>query len=316
MRDDKTSNSPVEMVGLTIIMSLYSIFSIYYFPILLMLFPIPYIIYGVKDNLISSVLSLITTLIIIGIVHNPIVGLSYFLLYGPFIFISIYLIKKRTKANRVVFYSATIFFTSILILFKVLNMGGFDIVSQLEEGFSYSLSTQMDIFKDMGLTSYELLERREFIKSNYETFFLILPTIMLISTIIISYSSYLLTTLGLRKIGLSILNMPSFSRFKLPDNFILGSMIMILSAYIITRMNISYADSIYINIMILLGIVLFVQGTSVLSFFLVKIKMKKFMRVITYVIIFFTPQIFKIISILGGIDVIYDLRKIKGAKSM
>ena len=90
---------------------------------------------------------------------------------------------------------------------------------------------------------------------------------------------------------------------------------MLLTAFLIRWMNISYADSIYVNIMVLIGAFLFAQGLSVINYFLLKIKMKKFFRVLAYIFVFLTPQIILGVSTLGGIDIIFDLRKIKGAKS-
>lgn len=316
MNQDKENKRSLESVILTAIMSVFMMFAIYFFEVLLFLFPIPFIIYGVKNDLVSSLLSLVTTLLIVGLLLDPSIGLLYFLLFAPFIITSIILIRKRTKPNKVVLFAGAIFFISSLIIYGILNLNGVDLIAQLEEGFSLILSGQMEYLKDMGFTSYELLERRDYLKSEYETILLLIPSVMLVSSLTVSYINYLLTTMGLRKFGLSIINMPRFSKFRMPDNFSIGALIMIASAFLITRMNISYADALYVNIMVLLGITLFIQGLSVVSFFLIKIKTKKFIRVISYLIILFTPQLFSAISILGGVDVIFDLRKIRRAKSV
>lgn len=316
MNQDKDNKKSLESVILTAIMSVFMMFSIYYFEALLFLFPIPFIIFGAKNDLPSSLLSLVTTLLIVGVVLDPTIGLLYFLLFGPFILVSVVLIRKRTKASKVVLFSGAVFFVSSLIIYGILSLNGVDLVAQLEEGFSLILSGQMDYLKEMGFTSYELLERRDYLKSEYETILLLIPSVMLISSLTISYINYLLTTMGLKKFGVSILNMPRFSRFRLPDNFSIGALIMVASAFIITRMNISYADALYVNIMVLLGIIIFIQGMSVVNFFLIKIKTKKALRGIMYLIILFTPQLFSAIAILGGVDVIFDLRKIRRAKSV
>ncbi|MDR7869790.1 MAG: YybS family protein [Tissierellaceae bacterium] len=315
MNENKTNMSSYESIILAIIMSIYIAFSIYYFPPLLMITPVPFIIYGIKTDLKSALLSLVATLLTIGIIFEPLSSLLLFLVYGPFIAMNIYLIHKRYKAIKVVLYSASILFVSITLLFGLLKIGGYDLVSQLEENFSQTLSVQMDMLKEMGFTSYELLETRDSLRSNFETVLMIFPSVIFISIYIGSYINYLLTTFGLRKTGISILNLPSFSRFRLPDNFTTGSLIMILTGFFMRWMNISYADSIYVNIMILLGVTLFIQGFSVIHYFLLKIKTKKFLRVLTYIILIFSPHIFSGISILGGVDVIFDLRKFKRAKS-
>lgn len=316
MNQGKDNRKSLESVVLIGIMSIFFMFSIYYFEALLFLLPIPFVIFGVKNGLFSSLLSLVTTLLIVGIILNPITSLSYFLLFAPFIVLSIYLIRKRTRASQVVVYGAVALFISILILFGILNLSGVDLISELEEQFSLILSGQMDYLKDMGLTTYELLQTRDSLKSEYERMLMLIPSVMLITSYLISYINYQLITLGLKKIGIRILYLPKFSRFRLPDNFTIGALVMALTTFFIRMMNISYADTLYVNIIVLLGSVLFLQGLAIVSFFLIKIKTKKFLRLITYLIIFFTPQIFSAMALLGGIDIIFDVRKIKGAKSV
>lgn len=275
MNQDKENKKSLENVVLTAIMSVFMMFSIYYFEVLLLLFPIPFIIFGVKNDIPSSLLSLVTTLLIVGVVLDPTIGLLYFLLFAPFIFVSMVLIRKRTKATKVVLFSGVVFFVSSLITYGILSLNGVDFVAQLEEQLSLMLSGQMDYLKEMGLTSYELLERRDYLKSEYEKILLLIPSVMLFSSLTLSYINYLLTTKGLNKFGVSISNMPRFSKFRLPDNFSIGALVMIGTAFFLTSMSIDYADALYVNIMVLLGLILFIQGMSVVNFFLIKIKTKK-----------------------------------------
>lgn len=316
MNKENENKKSLEGVVLTVLMSVFMMFAIYYFNVLLILFPAPFIIFGIKNDLPSSLMSLVTTLLIVGLIVGPSIGILYSLLFVPFILVSLYLIKKRTRPIKVVLYSGIAFFISTLVLYAILSYSGVDLVAQLEEGFSLILSGQMDYLKEMGLTSYELLQRRDYLKTEYETFLLQIPSVLLVSSLLVGYINYLLATLGLKKIGLSILNMPMFSRFKLPDNFSIGALIMIATTFVMTGLNIAYAEALYLNIIVLLGVILLIQGLSVVNFFLIKIKTKKFLRVITYFLILITPKLFSAISILGALDVIFDLRKIRRAKSL
>lgn len=316
MNQENENKKSLDTVVLTGLMSVFMMFAIYYFQVLLIFFPAPFIIFGIKNDLPSSLMSLVTSLLLVGIVVGPSIGILYSLLFVPFVVVSLYLIKKRTRAIKVVLYSGVAFFISSLILYAILSYNGVDLVAQLQESFSLILSGQMDYLKEMGLTSYELLQRRDYLKTEYETFLLQIPSVMFASSLLVSYINYLLATFGLKKIGLSTLNMPMFSRFKLPDNFSIGALIMIATAFIMTGLNIAYAEALYLNIVVLLGLILLIQGLSVVNFFLIKIKTKKFLRVITYFLILFTPQLYSAISILGALDVIFDLRKIRRAKTL
>lgn len=316
MNGNEANKKIIECVILTIIMSMTIVFSLYFFPILILILPAPFIIYGIKHDLISSITSLIISFVIVSIFTSIGISLSYLLLLGPVIIINIYHIKRRVSPNKVILYSAVAFFTSNLILFALQSLSGANLILELKEGFRQTLAAQMEIFKEMGLTSYELLERREAIKSQYQTLLLIIPSMMLLTSVIISSIYYRLTVHGLRKIGIGILNIPRFSKFSLPDNFVAGSLFMLISAFIISWLDIPLATPIYVNIIVLLVFVLFIQGLSVIDHLLNKIRMKRFIKIISYFIIFLTPQIYNLISILGGIDVLLDLRKIRGSKSI
>ncbi|HZK00390.1 MAG TPA: DUF2232 domain-containing protein [Tissierellaceae bacterium] len=296
-------------------MSVFILFSIYFFTILLFIVPVPFIIYGIKSDLKSGLLSLLASLLTVGIILEPTMSLLLLLIYGPFTGLNIYLIQKRYSALKVVVYSATLLFLSSMILYGIMNMRGLDIITQLKENFSQSLVLQMDLLEEAGLTTHELLIQRDTLRSTFETVLMIIPAISIISMSIWSYINYSLTRLGLNKIGISIITLPRFYRFRLPDNFAIGTLVMVLTAFIIRWMNIPYADSVYLNIIVLIGAILFVQGLAVIEhFLLIRIKAKRIIKVLAYIIIFMSPRFFFGISILGTLDLIFDLRKIRRAK--
>ena len=315
MRESKTKFESFESIILAIIMSVFILFSIYFFTILLFIVPVPFIIYGIKSDLKSGLLSLLASLLTVGIILEPTMSLLLLLIYGPFTGLNIYLIQKRYSALKVVAYSATLLFLSSMILYGIMNMRGLDIITQLKENFSQSLVLQMDLLEEAGLTTHELLIQRDTLRSTFETVLMIIPAISIISMSIWSYINYSLTRLGLNKIGISIITLPRFYRFRLPDNFAIGTLVMVLTAFIIRWMNIPYADSVYLNIIVLIGAILFVQGLAVIEhFLLIRIKAKRIIKVLAYIIIFMSPRFFFGISILGTLDLIFDLRKIRRAK--
>lgn len=312
MNDYKTKLESQESVILAIVMSIVVYFSMNFFSGILFLVPVPFIIYGVKSNLKSAVLSLIASLLIIGIILDPSISIALFLIYAPYISISIYLIRKNYKAIKVIIYSALVLFICMMIIYAALSIQGVDLISQLREGISQTISAQMEILSESGLTTFELLKERDFLRARYDIILMIIPSTMIISMFIWSYINYLLTSMGSERIGINIASLAKFSRFRLPNNYAIGTLVMIITAFIIRWMNISYADSIFINIIIIVGGLLFIEGLSVISYLLQRLRMKKFMRVITYVFIFLTPQTLPVITILGGMDVIFDFKKVKG----
>jgi uncharacterized protein YybS (DUF2232 family) len=316
LNNDRMNRRVLEGIILAIASSIYGIFSIYYSLPLLLILPVGFIILGIKHDLISSILSLITSLLIVGLVlETYMISLGCLLIFGPFIITNIYLISQRTKPTRVVIYSTAVFFVSLLVLIILLNLVGFELIPYIEAIFNQILSSQLEVFEEMGLTTYEILQTRDLIKAGYNALIMITPGTMFITSLIIGYISYVLTTWGLRKMEINIINLPRFSRLRLPDNFAIGALGMILTAFIISKLKVNYGDIIYLNVKLVVSFVIFVQGLSVVNYFLIKIKMKKFIRVFTYILILLTPLFSEIVSIVGVADILFDLRKIRKARS-
>ena len=202
MKENKTNFESFESIILAIIMSIFILFSIYFFTIFLFIVPVPFIIYGIKSDLKSALLSLLASLLTVGIILEPTVSILLLLIYGPFTGLNVYLIQKRYSAFKVVIYSAALLFVSNMILYGILNIRGLDIITQLKDNFSQSLILQMDILKEAGLTTHELLKQRDTLRSTFETVLMIIPAISIISMSIWSYISYSLTRYGLKKIGI------------------------------------------------------------------------------------------------------------------
>ena len=71
-----------------------------------------------------------------------------------------------------------------------------------------------------------MLKVKDFLENAYDYIILIMPSIIMMSSMITAYINYLLSSLSLRKLGYGVVSIPKFSRFKLPNNILLGTGIM------------------------------------------------------------------------------------------
>ena len=211
--------------------------------------------------------------------------------------------------------SAAVFFISILIILSFVDAGGGGFIALLEEGFKQLLSAQLEMIEDMDLTSYQFLEAKELLENAYKYLLLIIPAILLIMSLVVSYLNCLLSSIGLKKMGIGIINIPKFSRFRLPNNVIPGIIVMFLGVYIMNKLEMPYYETVLINLVVLVGFMFIIQGLSVVDYFFIKIRIFPLIRVILYLLFLFNSPIVTVISILGFIDTIFDLRRIKKSKS-
>lgn len=317
MKDDnQLKRNILESLGVALFMISYTIMGFSTLPIILILFPVLFIAYGVKNNLIPSILIMVIVSTIIGFTTDTISGLLLFFTFAPITIVITYGIKSRRKSIEVLTAASLVFFLTVLIIIGyVRGVSGINIATQLENNFKTMLNIQVDMFKEMGLTNFELLKVKDFLERAYKSMLLVVPSIAIITSLIVSYVNYYISVVVLRKVGIGVVNIPKFSRFRLPNNIIPGILVMFLGAYLTKNVKGFSYETILANLILLIGFVLYVQGLSIVDALMIKRKMVFAFRIVILLItVFFTPLV-SIISILGLLDILIDFRKISKPKS-
>ncbi len=315
--NDKIKKSIIESIVVISIMALYIVYGIHFIPLLMLFIPLPFVVLGVRNGLYSNIISIIVASLIVGILLGFTSGASIILIFAPLSLALNYCINSRKNSTETILISTVAFFLSFLIL---MSFGGeisnLSLGKQLEESFTQILTMQIDMLKEMGMTNYEILETTNLLESAYKSFIVLIPSLMGIFSLAISYANLFLSSMVLRKMGYSTVNPQKFSRFKLPNNIIPGIGIMILVAFIIKKLQIQYHEALLFNITFLVGFIFFIQGLAVLDFLLIKAKIRLVFRVLILSLnIFFIPMS-SIIFFIGILDTILDIRKIRRQKSL
>lgn len=315
--NDKIKKSIVENVIVILFMSLYIRYGIQYTPILTMLIPLPFIIVGMRNDISNNIISLATTILIVGLVFKATAGSILLMMFAPLTIALNYFIKKRKATRETLLISSAIIFLSILVIVALGEKStGLGLIEQFEQFFSQIVTMQKDIFKEMGMTNYEILQRIDILEAGYEYMLITLPSIIIVLSFFISYLNYLLTSIILKKMRYEIRELPRFSRIKLPNNFIIGTGLMFLTAIIMGTLKIPYHNALLANISFLVGFAFLVQGLSLIDYFLIKIKMKKIFRTLIIIFSILLVPLGSFLVIIGMVDSIFDFRKIGRRKSL
>ena len=315
MEENKINKNIFEAGLLIGLMTVYGIFSLYNMPYLLLLYPTPFIIYGVKNNFKINAVNIVVSSFIIGLLTEPIIGLFFLIVFGGVTFSINYLIKERRPNIEILGISSAIFFMSIFIFFSFIDPIGNNFIKEVEEGLKLMLTSQVEMLEDLNLSSYELRETIRGLEQAYRQFLLIIPAVFLLLSLGISYINYLLSSISLNRIGIGIVNVPKFYKFKLPSNIVPGMLIIFITLMIMGAMGIEYYEVMVINIVVLISILFFLQGLSIVDFFLVKkLRLLAIIRVIIYIMTLFVAPAISVISILGVADIIFDFRRLKNPK--
>lgn len=315
MNNDKMGNI-LQIAGIVLGMSLFAVASLLFFPVLILLFPVMFVIVGIKNGMVEGIISLMTTCTILAYIIDPMMALYLFVVFAPITITIIYATKNRKKTMDVLLYSTIVLFASVLLLFALVNIREGNFLMQIEETFKEGLSLRIESLKEMGFSSYEILEDKNFIESAFKEMLLIAPATLLFSSLIVSYINYSLSIMGLKKAGINVVNTPKFSRFRLPNNIALGTIVMFITTLIAKQFNFTYFDAIVVNLTVLIGFMLLIQGLSIIDFFLIKVNVKTFFRILFMVLTIVIAPLITVVSMLGVIDVIFDFRKLRQKGSL
>lgn len=291
--------------------TLLTLIGIHYIDFILIFFPVLFIANSIQDGFSESITNMLVTIIIISIVESLNIGLFLAICFIPFTIIISILIKKRKSNAMILGFSSMALFISILVILVATKILGLDIVKYIETIFRQLLDNQLESYGNLGLSNYEFFRMKEALEDVYKQVLLIIPSIFLIFSLFVSYINYWVSGIILGRLGIQIVNIPKFSKFSLPKNIMPGFLLMFGITFLIGKLGFSYYEAVFINIGVLLMIGFLIQGLSVVDYLLNKIRFNLIFKIVFYITFIFNQSLISIITIIGFIDLISDLRKIR-----
>ena len=311
MNNETEKKINIELILEIIIILLIAMLSRFAFGNLIFLIPAVACVFSIKYSFKESIISLIIALLVL-ILIDRFYGLMILIQILPMSIVFSYAIKLRKKPKDVILISSLVLFLCLLISLNALTAGSeLDFTHQLKQFLDNQLATQIDILESMNLEQ-EVIENFKITQENVYNYILqILPSILIVYALAIGYINYNIAKYTLRKLGIGIREIAPFSRFSVPSNFGIGVFSVFILMLILRNIDGVTYDVLLINLTAVLGLIFILQGLSVVDFFLKKRKTKTFLRVILMVLIVLLAPLLTPITILGCIDMIFDLRKLK-----
>ncbi|MGO1469072.1 MAG: DUF2232 domain-containing protein [Tissierella sp.] len=315
MKEEGINNFYLKSFIIIIVSTLLALFGLHYIQFILILFPVLFVSNIIKDGLNEGITNMIVTIIIISIVESIKIGIFLAITFLPFTIIISTLIKKRKNNTEILGFSSLTFFVSILIMFIIINLLGIDVVKYIESTFKQIVDMQLETIENIDLSNYEIFTTKQLLEDTYQYLLLIIPSLVLILSTLVSYINYLLSSMILKRVGINIVNISKFAKFRLPNNVVLGTIIMFGLTFLSGQLGFTYYETVFINIGVLISMGLFIQGLSVIDHLLNKLKLNIIFKLIFYITFIFSTSLVSIVTIVGLVDLIFDLRKLRKKKS-
>ncbi|MGL6105664.1 DUF2232 domain-containing protein [Romboutsia sp.] len=280
--------------------------------------PVPYAIIGTLADRKYYVLSLVVTFFILMFGVNPIYSVSICIMSViPGIVIGSIVKHQMNEeyANKFepIYMGTIIVVASMIVFFFIANVVfGTNILNEFTKAAKDIMAVQLDIITKSGLDLGEGLKADDLVDYIRN----ILPTILLLQGMIISFIIYYLEAFILRRVRRLNLQIPKFEEFYLPGNAIMVSFVFYLLVMLMDAMNVKlHTDLIMLNLQLVFNFMFMIQGISLGIYYF-----KKWMKEGTIKMIFMSVFILCIfgftgIAFVGMLDSIMDFRKIRSYKS-
>ncbi len=322
---DKTLKAALEsiIVGVVTIALAFLLFFIPVLNILVLLFPVPFVVVGARRGILGGIVSLGISCLVLALLVDPFLGITAFTL-NIFIVLSLIVVyKKNLEMNEAIILSAGGVLLSALLFLQAFTWirgeSFFDFLLNNIKVLLQSNSTNIQGF----LKQYQALGMLEegysvdrFIQriiAQMKDLLPLFPSMLLINSLIMGSLSFLISRFVLKKLKVSTPYVPLFRNWSLPRGTGRGFLGIMLIAVIGTWMNVSNFDVVLYTVSSVFTFVFTVQGLSVVNFFLAQKGLPGVVVLLIMVVAFiFLPVA---LMLLGIFDQIFSVRKVYSGRS-
>ena len=260
--------------------------------------------YGIKEYILSLVITVIPAYFIIGL-DGLIVQTAMILAISV---ASAYCMKKRMPIGKMVIINAIASFVIILLSllafyittkqnpFVLMNDAIIVAIDRIESVIS----------NDINFTPEMIKEYIVYFKQMVNDLFRILPAIFLIYSLFISFTNLIIAIFIMKKTGIKLLYNTKINRLTLNKNFRYVFFVFIVF-YIISMIPGSGLEIIAENLWAVANALLFFNGLSYIDYFL-EVKVGKTVRVILWIIILVVFRLYSFIIFFGFMDLFTNMR--------
>jgi uncharacterized protein YybS (DUF2232 family) len=310
-RNIKTS-SLTEAALITGIMIIFAMVGNFIFPFIDFIYPLPAIILAKRHDYKIAIMALVSAGTIILMTLGLQMGLYYIVLYTPMSAVMGYFISRNRRPFMAVLSGGVVYLVSFLILILIMQAFlSINLVEYVRETFVESLKMQESFMSNFGASEEQLQASKNLYDSMIETIITLLPTVIIFSSLSMSYINYFVAARFGHRLGVEIVPMQDFSMFKLPRNISWGMLIFLLGTYLVSFTDFVNSDALSANILFIMQMLFLIQGLAVVKFMLTRRQLPKFFRVLTMVLIIVNSYLTFAAILVGLTDMIVDFRKIK-----
>ncbi len=272
---------------------------------------VPLTILVVRRNLPVAGVAAAAVTLLVTFLFGFLIGARFLIMYVPLSLAVGYMLSKRRGAGKTMLVSIVIGALSVtLLLLLGAVVAGFSTDVVMAQ-FTQTIDDMVTLYKESGMLEQMGMTEDSLRQSAYSMLTLI-PAMLVIMGGILGVLHFIFARATMRKLKLKIPRMPKFSQWFLPAASVWGLIAAWALWLLADFLELSWLDTLSVNILVIYAALLFFTGLSVVAHFMHFGEMTTGMKVLVVVFAFFFITGVSIVAVVAGLlDLIFDFRKLR-----
>lgn len=278
------------------------------FPFIYIFFPSMFVVEAVKKGILKVMATLVLVVLLIGAIFGPLQAIIVFTIFGPLILIFHYMITTNKSISQTIMATSIIFFISIIVL--MLSFGIDSNVLNSQDTINSITAFYGNIAREAGLSESDIITFTQSAEFLYKRFLQIMPSVMIIVSVVVSYFTYTVAGRTLLASGKFIKQPSSLEFLRIPREVVFLSIATFAITYLLRDYIGEWIGIFNINLLNIIYFLLFANGIGFLKFLMTRYGVKRFLQFIFIGLSLAISSLQLLVIIIGGIDALLNFRKI------
>lgn len=309
--DTKSLVEGALLAAINIVLSIMAL----YMPILgtfaALVWPVPIVILGIRHGLRISILSTVVAGIFVAILSGPLQAISVVLSFGLIGIAMGWAINKKLSPFKVLTIGgAASLISKVALVFITMLVIGINPITEEINLLKESLAMAGSLNEKMGMDPETVKSTMENFSRSLELLPILIPGIFIMASALDTFLTYMVTKAVLARMGHKLEELTPFWLWRFPDYtvafYLFGNLLVLLETY----WPVGVLKAIGSNLALVFGFVFYIQGFSLIAFYMGKYDVARPLRVLITFLVFFNPLFLQILFFAGLFDILFNFRKI------
>lgn len=300
------------LAGIAIIFAVISAYLPVIGPFVNLLWPVPIILLGVRHGYRLSIMATVVAGVIIAMLLHPMQAVSVVVGFGLTGIVLGYAFRMEFSPGKTMLWgSAASLLSSVALLAIGAAVTGINPLAMQSDIMAQAVEQGVEVYRNMGMAEQELAKITESMKTMIDLLKIILPAGFIMASVVVTFINFVIAKTVLKKLGHNIPDFPPFRNWTLPDYVTYFFVVALVMIYWGKSKEITMLYNIGMNLQMMTGMLLLVQGLSLFYYIVDKYNLSRVVRGIILFLILSNGFISQMVIFAGAIDTIIDYRRIR-----